>query len=290
MSVEDYVTERARRLNVSSPRPDTKSAFWSFEVPHPELPAGEGLSNMYIAEAWAESENAKAPDSARYLEGTRGGRALGNLRLWDKSVHQALDFTPEHGQDVARTAWSTLSQRYAEASTGEVAVFAPSAYPSSVLYNNELPALRTNPDVGLDHIKFVYEPPREWPETARNELGEDPVRAQAQFAWDDAPRHIDADTYAAKPPAERQATLDQLSADVVAADKNHERITPLTATATATAVSAGPAGPTAPTPVWQMGFAPKRTAAAKGTSSAPTGPPATATPGLGKGAAGVEVS
>lgn len=292
MSVPEYVRERARRLNVSPENPDVKSAFWSFEVPHPDLPPGKALSNMYIAEAWAETENEKVPGSARYLEGTRGGRALGNLRLWDTAVHRELNLQGDEGWDLAKSAWSTLSQRYAEAAKGEVVVFAQTAFPGTVLQTTELPALRTNPDVGLDNIKFAYAAPDGWPPVAREELGTDAVRAQAQFALPDKPLHVDPAEYAAKPAAERTAVLGKLSADVAEADASHVRITPLTAGAERAGVAqeggkeAGPSGPTAPTPVWQMGFTPRPTAAAKGTSAAPVAAPEPAGPGVGKAVTG----
>ncbi|MDJ0464309.1 hypothetical protein [Streptomyces sp. H27-C3] len=317
MGVEEYVVERARRMKVTTANPDVKSAFWSYGVPHPDVPPKQMLSNEYVAAAWAESENAKVDGAARYLEGTQGGQAMSNLHLWNRDVHTALGFDREQGQALASSAWSVLSEKYADTAKGEVAVFAEHAHPLSVLYNTELPALRANPDVGVDNVKFVYPPPHDWPDVARDELGSDEVRARAQVADPAKPLHINPEEYAARPPAERSAVLDNLATDVATADKNHVRITPLSATpskgtATGAATSAvtsaatgpaapGPSGagpsapappapaPPAPTPVWQAGFAPKPTAAAKGTAAAPAAPSVPTGPGVGTAVGGTGI-
>ncbi|MEC4018243.1 hypothetical protein [Streptomyces sp. H27-D2] len=310
MGVEEYVVERARRMKVTTANPDVKSAFWSFKVLHPDLPPGQMLSNEYLAAAWAESENAKVEGSARYLEGTQGGQALSNLHLWDKDVHTGLGLDREQGEALATTAWSVLSEKYADTAKGEVAVFAENAHPFSVLYNTELPALRANPDVGVDKIKYVYPAPAHWSAVARDELGPDAVRAQAQFAMDSKPLHVDPTEYAAKPPAERAAVLDKLSADVAEADKNHVRVTPMNAppakgtgtgaaatgpaaTGPTASVPSGPAvtaptGPTAPTPIWQAGFDPKPTPtpATKGPVTPASSPPLPPGPAVGASVTG----
>ncbi|MEU5334582.1 hypothetical protein AB0G51_14800 [Streptomyces asoensis] len=164
--------------HVTTPDPDVKSAFWSHVVEnHPHLEENETLSNEYIAGAYTA---AQPEGSTRFLEGTRGGRELAALRLWDKAVQDGLSLDEEEGRALASAAWSALSQEYAIATQSEAAIFAGSLAPWSVAYQTELPELRTG--TGLDNIHFMYPVPERdleglLPETQAL-LSEDRVRAQ----------------------------------------------------------------------------------------------------------------
>ncbi|MFE1921413.1 hypothetical protein ACFW91_02425 [Streptomyces asoensis] len=164
--------------HVTTPDPDVKSAFWSHVVEnHPHLEENETLSNEYIAGAYTA---AQPEGSTRFLEGTRGGKELAALRLWDKAVQDGLSLDEEEGRALASAAWSALSQEYAIATQSEAAIFAGGLAPWSVAYQTELPELRTG--TGLDNIHFMYPVPERdleglLPETQAL-LSEDRVRAQ----------------------------------------------------------------------------------------------------------------
>ncbi|MFI5967090.1 hypothetical protein ACIA8J_33660 [Streptomyces asoensis] len=173
----DFVHEELGPL-VTTPDPDVKSAFWSHVVEnHPHLEENETLSNEYIAGAYTA---AQPEGSTRFLEGTRGGKELVALRLWDKAVQDGLRLDEEEGKALASAAWSALSQEYAIATQSEAAFFAGGLAPWSVAYQTELPELRTG--TGLDNIHFMYPVPERdleglLPETQAL-LSEDRVRAQ----------------------------------------------------------------------------------------------------------------
>ncbi|MFF3328768.1 hypothetical protein ACFYWX_04285 [Streptomyces sp. NPDC002888] len=172
--------------HVATPDPDIRSAFWSHVLQnHPYLEENERLSNQHVAGAYTDAENAVADGSTRFLEGTRGGKELSALHLWDKAVHDALELDEKEGNALAGQAWSALSQEYAKATQGEAVLFARGLAPWSVAYQTELPELRTG--TGLDNIHFMY-PPSEadlegLPPQTRALLSEDRVRAQVHHLW-----------------------------------------------------------------------------------------------------------
>ncbi|UUU32220.1 hypothetical protein JIX56_21205 [Streptomyces sp. CA-210063] len=154
-TIEEYVVDYAKGLDVKAPREGMKSAFWSYGIPHPDLPMDRVLSSQFLAAIWSEMENEGQRGSTRYLEGTPGGRDLGQLHLWDTEVRRTLDFDKDEGDALARRAWSALSENYAKATDGEAIVFAGELAPWSVAYETELPQLRRT--IGAENIHFMYD-------------------------------------------------------------------------------------------------------------------------------------
>ncbi|MET8164056.1 hypothetical protein ABZT34_07300, partial [Streptomyces sp. NPDC005329] len=164
--------------HVTTPDPDIRSAFWSHIIQnHPHLEENEKLSNEYIAGAYTATQ---PEGSTRFLEGTRGGKELSALRLWDRTVQDGLLLNEDEGKALASAAWSALSEEYAKATQSEAAFFAGGLAPWSVAYQTELPELRTG--TGLDNIHFMYPLPEAdlegLPPETQALLSEDRVRAQ----------------------------------------------------------------------------------------------------------------
>ncbi|RZU21698.1 hypothetical protein [Streptomyces sp. BK239] len=182
-TVEEYVVEYAQGLDVAAPREGMKSAFWSYGIPHPDLPMDKVLSSQFLAAVWTDMENGNEPDSARYLEGTPGGQALDELHLWNPDVYKVLGLNEQQGNALARQAWSAVSENYAKATDGEAIVFGGELVPWSVAYETEMPRLRRG--TGPENIHFMYDLPGDLlkglPPESRQLLSSGPVRSHVHF-------------------------------------------------------------------------------------------------------------
>ncbi|MEE1834951.1 hypothetical protein [Streptomyces sp. SP17KL33] len=183
--------EFAAEQDMELPTPDTRSAFWSYRLEdHPtvDVQAGEQLQSMHVAAAYTEAQNSIVENTLRYLEGTPGGQALGELHLWDANVQRALKLDRETGTALAYDAWGALSQRYAATTETEALFFMAELNPGAVAYQTEAPQLRR--DGKLDIIDFMYPPPMGKyadlaPET-QELLASQAVRAQVHtFGYDE---------------------------------------------------------------------------------------------------------
>ncbi|MEI5526577.1 hypothetical protein WB401_28690 [Streptomyces brasiliscabiei] len=279
------------------------SAFWSHGVQHDDAPlnwSGENfLDNRYVAEAWARTQNKKSQGSAQTLETTDGGRKLNEMYLFGDGVRTALGGDAEgYTYEWARGCWASISENYAAAARGQVVVFAESAHTRSILYNQELPALHTNPYVGVDNVKFAYAPSKQWPEASRNEVGLHQIRAQVQVDNPSMPHYVDVAEYAKQDPVARQEALAAECASVTA-ERNERAAEKVVGTPTTNESEVPKAEPpavgspvqtpqaSARIPVWQVGFKPvpvKNEARAAASADSPTAPP---NPDLGKQATGV---
>ncbi|OOV33571.1 hypothetical protein SM007_02020 [Streptomyces avermitilis] len=122
------------------------------------------------------------------MEGTPGGKALGELHLWDPAVRTALKLDKDSGRELAGDAWSALSQKYATRTENEALFFMAELNPGTVAYQTEAPQLRE--DGKLDIIRFMYPPPSTklegFPPETQELLSRDAVRAQLHtFAYDE---------------------------------------------------------------------------------------------------------
>lgn len=106
-----------------------------------------GLSNASLAESFADQTGKDI------LNFTPAGRQLSDLNLYPRL---ALDnngmLVPRYAAETSRV-WAMASQRYAEAASGRVNVFANGALPDSIFTQIELPALRANSNV--TDIRFL---------------------------------------------------------------------------------------------------------------------------------------
>ncbi|MGJ5805210.1 hypothetical protein ACSCB1_39860 [Streptomyces europaeiscabiei] len=182
-TVEAYIVDYAKGLDVKAPKEGMKSAFWSYGIPHPDLPTDRVLSSQFLAAIWNDMENDGERGSARYLEGTPGGQDLHQLRLWDSQVHDLLNFDKTQGDALARKAWGALSENYAKATDGEAIVFAGELAPWSVAYETELPQLRRT--IGAENIHFMYDLSEQTleglPPESQQLLSEGRVRSHVHF-------------------------------------------------------------------------------------------------------------
>lgn len=223
MTVKQYIEALTKDPKGVTPPEGTAptSAFWSFGVEHPEAPKNHWgqhfLDNRYLAEAWAQVQNEAREGSAQTLETSDGGRRLNEMYLWEPKVLEALGGA-EKGftEDWTRQCWGDISETYATAAKGPVAVFAQYADTRSILYNRELPTLHANEDVGLDNIRFAYEAPQAWPQQTRTELGTDAARAVLQFNDPTQAHFVDPAAYPTQDPAQRRAALETEFATVTA--------------------------------------------------------------------------
>ncbi|MEV1065476.1 hypothetical protein [Streptomyces sp. NPDC050263] len=173
----------AAAQDVDLPAPDTRSTFWSYQLEdHPDLDVhtGEALYSMHMAAAYTEAQNSIVPETLRYLEGTPGGKALGELHLWDPQVQNELKLTKDEGRDFAYEAWGTLSEKYAAKTEHEALFFMSELNPNTVAFQTESRQLRQ--DGKLDIIQFMYPAPTQKyadlaPET-QELLASQAVRAQ----------------------------------------------------------------------------------------------------------------
>lgn len=195
---KEYTEQLRKRLreftaeqDMELPTSDTRSAFWSYRLEdHPtvDVQAGEQLQSMHVAAAYTEAQNSIVEDTLRYLEGTPGGKALGELHLWDANVQRALKLDRDTGTALAYDAWGALSQRYAATTETEALFFMAELNPGAVAYQTEAPQLRR--DGKLDLINFMYPPPMDKyadlaPET-QELLTSQAVRAQVHtFGYDE---------------------------------------------------------------------------------------------------------
>ncbi|WP_200307841.1 hypothetical protein [Streptomyces adelaidensis] len=303
-SVREYIESVAKdREGVTPPKGTSPtSAFWSHGVQHDDAPLNwreeHFLDNRYVAEAWARTQNKKNPGSAQTLETTAGGRRLNEMYLFENGVRKALGGDEEgFTYEWARGCWANISENYAAAARGQVVVFAESAHTRSILYNQELPALHTNPYVGVDNVKFAYAPSKQWPEASRNEVGTHQIRAQVQVDDPTLPHYVDVAAYAKQDPVARKESLAAECASVTA-DRKERAAAKAAATPTtneaevpeaetpAVESSAQPPQPPTRVPVWQVGFKPvpvKNEARAATSTTTPTAPQI---PDLGKQATG----
>ncbi|MGW2046524.1 hypothetical protein ACWCPF_15255 [Streptomyces sp. NPDC001858] len=175
--------EFAAAQDVELPDPDTRSTFWSYQLEdHPGLDVHteEALYSMHMAAAYTEAQNSIVPETLRYLEGTPGGKALGELHLWDPQVQNELKLTKDEGRDFAYDAWGTLSEKYAAKTEHEALFFMAELNPNTVAFQTESRQLRQ--DGKLDIIQFMYPAPAQKyadlaPET-QELLASQAVRAQ----------------------------------------------------------------------------------------------------------------
>ncbi|MDQ0582383.1 hypothetical protein [Streptomyces rishiriensis] len=213
-----YIVGLVGEMDVDLPAPDTKSAFWSWALEnHPQLGEGEKIRSMHVAAAYADVENAAShQDAVRYLEGTPGGQKLGELHLWDKTLHGALGLDAASGEAMAGSAWDALSQKYAAKTENEALFFMAELNPGTVAYQTESRQLRQ--DGKLDIIQFMYPAPTQKytdlaPET-QELLASQVVRAQVHtFPYEESdPKytpltkagHLDLQQLAALPTPEAQ--------------------------------------------------------------------------------------
>ncbi|MFI7295444.1 hypothetical protein [Streptomyces sp. NPDC050121] len=189
--LRERVKEFALAQDVDLPTPDTRSTFWSYQLEdHPGIDAqsGETLYSMHMAAAYTEAQNSITPDTLRYLEGTPGGKTLGELHLWDAQVQSALGLNREAGTALAYDAWGTLSEKYAAKTENEALFFMAELNPGTVAYQTESRQLRQ--DGKLDIIQFMYPAPTQKyadlaPET-QELLASQAVRAQVHtFSYDE---------------------------------------------------------------------------------------------------------
>jgi hypothetical protein len=179
-TVEQHLVAYVKTLDVKAPRQGMKSAFWSHGIPHPDLPSDKVLSSQHLASVWTDMENDRELGSARYLEGTPGGKLLDELHLWDDEVFTHFG---KNGQTIARKAWSALSENYAKETDGQAIVFAGELAPWSVAYETELPQLRRK--IGAENIHFMYDLSEETlkglPPESQQLLSEGRVRSHVHF-------------------------------------------------------------------------------------------------------------
>ncbi|SEQ66871.1 hypothetical protein SAMN04487983_100733 [Streptomyces sp. yr375] len=217
--LRERVKKFALAQDVDLPTPDTRSTFWSYQLEdHPgiDAKAGEALYSMHMAAAYTEAQNSITPDTLRYLEGTPGGKTLGELHLWDAQVQNALGLNKEAGTTLAYDAWGALSEKYAAKTENEALFFMAELNPNTVAYQTESRQLRQ--DGKLDIINFMYPAPTQKyadlaPET-QELLTSQAVRAQVHtFAYDEKdPKytpltkagHLDLKQLAALPTPEAQ--------------------------------------------------------------------------------------
>ncbi|MCQ9134929.1 hypothetical protein [Streptomyces hilarionis] len=209
----------AAAQDLDLPSPDTRSTFWSYQLEnHPDLnlATGETLHSMHMAAAYTESQNAIVEDTLRYLEGTPGGKALGELHLWDVQVQNELKLSQDEGRALAYEAWGTLSEKYAATTENEALFFMAELNPSAVAYQTESRQLRQDGKLGI--IEFMYPAPAQKyadlaPET-QELLASQAVRAQIHtFSYDETdPKftpltragHLDLEELKALPTPEAQ--------------------------------------------------------------------------------------
>ncbi|MBE4735148.1 hypothetical protein HW845_09740 [Streptomyces sp. ND05-3B] len=121
------------------------------------------------------------------MEGTPGGKALGEFHLWHPDVQDALKLDEQAGLGLASDAWNALSQKYAAKTENEALFFMAELNPGTVAYQTESRQLRQ--DGKLDIIDFAYPPPLDKyaglaPET-QELLASRAVRAQVHTFWYD---------------------------------------------------------------------------------------------------------
>ncbi|WP_215448050.1 hypothetical protein [Streptomyces sp. ATCC 21386] len=315
-SVKTYIEALSRDPKGVEPPEGTNptSAFWSHGVEHPDAPLNwrneNFLDNRYVAEAWARTQNKRQLGTAQTLETTEGGRQLNRMYLFEDTVREVLGGDSQgFTYEWARGVWANISETYAAAARGQVIVFAESAHTRSILYNQELPALHTNPYVGVDNVKFAYAPSKQWPEASRNEIGAHQIRAQVQVDDPTLPHYVDVAAYAKQDPVERQEALAAECASVTV-ERNARAAAKAAATSTTNETEVPEAEeataaesevpetvpltvkdpvrpqPSAHIPVWQVGFKPvpvKNEARASTPAAGLTDPPV---PDLGKQATG----
>ncbi|MFE7837956.1 hypothetical protein ACFU53_18490 [Streptomyces sp. NPDC057474] len=235
---KERLRERLREFvtaqDVDLPTPETRSSFWSYQLMDNlgvDGPAGQELYSMNVAAAFTEAQNSIAEDTLRYLEGTPGGKALGEFHLWDREVRRALNLERDEGLNLAYDAWGTLSRNYAAKTENEALFFMAELNPGTVAYQTEAPQLRQ--DGKLDIINFMYPPPMDKyadlaPET-QELLASQAVRAQVHtFGYDETdPKytpstkagHLDLEHLKSLPTAEAQrAAVLEVCARVAAMD------------------------------------------------------------------------
>ncbi|MGW2614716.1 hypothetical protein [Streptomyces sp. NPDC001500] len=211
--------EFAAAQDVDLPDPDTRSTFWSYQLEdHPSLnvPAEDPLYSMHMAAAYTEAQNSIVPDTLRYLEGTPGGKALGELHLWDAQVQNELRLSKDEGRNLAYEAWGTLSEKYAAKTENEALFFMAELNPGTVAYQTEARQLRQDGKLGI--IEFMYPAPAQKyadlaPET-QELLASQAVRAQIHtFSYDETDSkftpltkagHLDLEELKALPTPEAQ--------------------------------------------------------------------------------------
>jgi hypothetical protein len=152
------------------------------------------VENHYIALAWAERHNARHPDSPVVTFWTTDGAArLNPANRLNDAQRTALGI----GSYYLLRVWENMCVRYSDESSGEVLVFGSYFHPDVILGRTELPALRRNPRVGADRIRWVYPPPerlsdgRRLTDDLRDILNAPGNRACVQFDRPDRPGHLD---------------------------------------------------------------------------------------------------
>jgi hypothetical protein len=193
----EYLTEMVERADVHSP--PNGALFYSGRCP--DDPTGS-LGNRFVAEAWAERNNAARPsEPVTTLESTPGGEELDGLRLYDLDDEQ-LDDLKVTDADRGRL-WGRLSERYAEQTSGRTGVFATDLFPEAILGDEEVPSLRRNVEVGADNVEFAYPPPAELrggqplDPHVRDVAGQPGMQSRLQFYKSDHPKNAYLDPAAA---------------------------------------------------------------------------------------------
>lgn len=148
-SARDLLWRDAATADVSSP-PDG-ALYWGYL--HPGDPT---VQSHDVAIAWAERHNARHPEHPVVTFWTSAGP--GRLYAVNGLSQVQRDSLGFEWNFLIRV-WESMSLRFAEETVGDVLVFGTYFHPGVILGRTELPALRRNPAVGADRIRFVHPPP-----------------------------------------------------------------------------------------------------------------------------------
>lgn len=254
----EYIDHVADDSNVDSPVGGI--ALWSGPVP---IPAAAGMSNRFLAEAWARRRTEEGLGATTTLEMTEGGRQLDEMHLFQLTDNdlRKLGFRPRSGPEGSKTIrdqvndlWSRISARFVSQAKGPVHVFATDAFPTSVLANAELPELRTNPQVGAEQVTFAHRvpgtlvagqlpdgQPTTVPEPLRALMDAPGRQASLQFYRPDRPGYIDLTAVGAMTPAQQETHLASLQSDVARIDQPRRQAREALAAAQVPGAGRGPA-------------------------------------------------
>lgn len=179
----------ALEFDVSSPK--NGALYWGYQ--HPADPTVE---SHYITLAWAERHNAQHPDRPVVtFWTTAGGARMYEFNRLNHAERKLLGFDTDYLVRV----WESMCLRFAAQTSGETLVFATYFHPRVILGRTELPALRRNPSVGPDRIRFVYPPPkhlsdgRPLTDNLREVLAAPGNQACIQFDAPDHPGYLDVE-------------------------------------------------------------------------------------------------
>ncbi|MFF9015949.1 hypothetical protein ACF09C_23660 [Streptomyces sp. NPDC014870] len=132
-------------------------ALWSWRS-QPEG-APHDVGHRFLAQACGESRGYQV------LEDTPVGRKLESYELWDRNVQKAIvkrfGLKEEDVQAAPAQVWDAASAEYANAATGQVAVFAAEIGAESILGRTEIPRIVGPEGVGREAVGFPIEFPHQ---------------------------------------------------------------------------------------------------------------------------------